>query len=180
MYRRRLNDEYFEWLYALVCDNRYSKSISYRKLLRYLFDVEFVYTIRRDRNREQDGLCLRDRFVDDKGYEPHMSQYIDGSCSILEMIVALANRCEETIMDDPAIGDRRGQWFWGMIKSLGLGDMYDTLFDEEYVEDTIVRFLNRDYEPDGRGGLFTVKNAYRDMRDIEIWSQMQDYINTIP
>lgn len=180
MYRHRLNDEYFEWLYALVCDNRYSKSISYRKLLRYLFDTEFVYTIRRDRNREQDGLCLRDRFVDDKGYEPHMSEWIDGPCSILEMMVALANRCEETIMDDPAIGDRTGQWFWGMIKSLGLGDMYDTLFDEEYVEDTVVRFLDRDYEPDGRGGLFTVRNAFRDMRDIEIWNQMHDYINTIP
>lgn len=179
MPRHRLNEEYFEWLYASVCDNRYSKSISYRKLLRYLFDVEFIYTIRRDRNREQDGLCLRDRFVDENGYEPHMSKWIDGPCSILEMMIALANRCEETIMDDPDIGNRRDQWFWGMIKSLGLGDMYDTRYDEYYVEDVVVRFLDRDYEPDGRGGLFTVKNAFRDMRDIEIWNQMHDYINTI-
>jgi hypothetical protein len=108
-----------------------------------------------------------------------MSEWIDGPCSILEMMVALANRCEETIMDDPDIGNRRDQWFWGMIKSLGLGDMYDTRYDEYYVEDVVVRFLDRDYEPDGHGGLFTVKNAYRDMRDIEIWNQMHDYINTI-
>lgn len=175
----RLNEEYFEWMHALVSDNRYSKSISYRKLLTYLHNTEFVYSIRKDRNRAQDGICLRDRFVDLKGYAPYMSDYIDGPCSVLEMMVALAIRCEESLMDDPVLGDRTGQWFWGMIRSLGLGGMYDSLFDECLVRDIVTRFLNREYEPDGHGGLFTIRNAHRDMRDIEIWYQMHDYINTI-
>lgn len=54
----------------------------------------------------------------------------------LEMIIALAIRLEEHIMDDPDIGNRTGQWFWDMIVSLGLGS--------EGLIDVIRRFLNRD------------------------------------
>ena len=175
----RLEEEYFEWIYDLVCSDRYSKSISYRKLLTYLHNTEFVYTIRKDRNRASDGIGLRDRFVDDKGYNPYVADYIDGPCSVLEMMVALAIRGEESLMDDPMLGNRTAQWFWGMITSLGLGGMYDSLYDERLVEEIVTRFLNREYEPDGRGGLFTVRNAHRDMRDIEIWYQWNDYTNTI-
>ncbi len=82
-------------------------------------------------------------------------------------------------MDDPVLGDRTSQWFWGMITSLGLGGMYDSLFDERLVQDIVTTFLNREYEPNGRGGLFTIRDAHRDMRNIEIWYQMHDYINTI-
>ena len=39
------------------------------------------------------------------------------------MMIALAIRCEEHIMDDPDAGDRTGQWFWSMLVSLGLGSM---------------------------------------------------------
>ena len=91
-------------------------------------------------------------------------------------MVALALRCEETIMDDPTLGNRTGQWFWGMITSLGLGSMSDDKYDKAYVNAIISRFLSRDYEPNGKGGLFTVKNCEQDMRDIEIWHQ---YLNSI-
>ena len=179
MPRHRLNEEYFEWMYSRVCGNRYSKPISYRKLLTHLHNTEFIYSIRKDRNRARDGIGLRDRFVESQGYKPYMAEYLDGPCSVLEMMIALAIRGEESLMDDPMLGDRTAQWFWGMITSLGLGGMYDSLFDECLVQDIVTRFLNREYEPDGRGGLFTIRNAHRDMRDIEIWYQMHDYINTI-
>lgn len=82
-------------------------------------------------------------------------------------------------MDDPDVGDRTGQWFWGMIKNLGLGSMTDARFDEEYVESVIERFLNREYEPDGRGGLFRIRNCTEDLRNVEIWYQMCWYLDTI-
>lgn len=82
-------------------------------------------------------------------------------------------------MDDPSIGDRSGQWFWGMIQNLGLRSQTDTVFNETRVRDSISRFLRRDYEPNGQGGLFTVKNSPVDMREIEIWSQMWRFIDTI-
>ena len=42
-----------------------------------------------------------------------ISAYLDNkTCSVLEMMIALAIRCEEHIMDDPDVGNRTGQWFW--------------------------------------------------------------------
>ena len=104
---------------------------------------------------------------------------LDGPCSILEMMVALAIRCEEGIMDDPDIGDRTGQWFWGMVTNLGLGSMSDENFDRKYVDEVIERFLNRKYDPDGRGGLFRVRNCKYDLREVEIFHQLCWYLDNI-
>lgn len=167
-----IRDEYFDWMYDLVGGVDYSPRVSYRKLLTYLHDVEFVYLIDMDSNRAEDGVSLRRRF---SSYNSGLS----GPCSILEMMVALAIRCEENIMDDPTMGDRTGQWFWGMIMSLGLNGMTDDHFDERYVKHVIDRFLNREYDPDGRGGLFIVRNSTIDFRKIEIWNQLSWYLNSI-
>ena len=45
-----------------------------------------------------------------------------------------------------------------MIDNLGLESMYDDNFDKVYADKIIYRFLNREYEPNGDGGLFTVHN----------------------
>ena len=103
----------------------------------------------------------------------------DEPCSVLEMMVALAIRCEESIMDNPVYGDRTGQWFWNMIVSLGLGSMTDEMYDRDYVDNIVDRFLDRDYSPDGRGGLFTIRNCEYDLRDVEITHQLYWYLDTI-
>ena len=82
-------------------------------------------------------------------------------------------------MDDPSVGDRTGQWFWKMVVNLGLGSMTDSKFNLEEAESIITRFLNREYEPDGRGGLFTVRNCECDLRDVEIWVQMMWFLDGI-
>lgn len=166
-------NEYFEWLVYIVCDERYSGPITYWKLLRTLFYVEFTYTIPMDKNRAEDGIGLRYRF-----YLETNEKSIDEPCSLLEMMVALAIRCEN-IMDDPDVGDRTGQWFWSMINSLGLGTMSDDNYYEAYVDNVIYRFLNREYFPDGKGGLFTIKNCDTDLRDVEIWHQLCWYLDSI-
>ena len=175
---RNIEQEYFEWVYGLVCNNRYSEGYSYRELLSYLHHVEFTYTIRKDSDRAEDGIDLRYRFAYDTGCGC-ADGYLEGPCSVLEMIVALAIRCEEQIMDDPRYGNRTAQWFWKMIRNLGLNGMTDERFDDRYAEDVIARFLNREYEPDGRGGLFTVKNCDYDLRYVEIWVIMLWYLDTI-
>lgn len=174
----RINDEYFSWMCDKVCGERFSESISYRKLLTFLHDVEFVWILPMDKNRSEDGLSLRRHFVLDVGYEDYVAEYISGPCSILEMMVSLAIHTED-IMDDYRYGDRTGQWFWGMIRSLGLNGMYDIAYDEDHVQEVILNFLNRDYEPDGRGGLFTIRGCRDDLRDIEISIQRNWYLNTI-
>lgn len=175
--RRRIRDEYFEWLFNLVCGENFSKNISYRKLLVYLHSVEFTYVIPNDVNRAEDGIDLRYRFVLDHDYNIDIMDYLDGPCSIFEMITALSIRCEETIMDDPKVGDRTRQWFWNMITNLGLGGMIDDRFDRQIVDEILDRFLNREYEPNGQGGLFTVRHCKRDLRTVEIWYQLCWYLD---
>lgn len=169
--------EYFGWLCNLICGNRYSNDISFEKLLSVLHNTEFVWHVSLDANRADDGVQLRRRFALEYSLKD-VPDCLSGSCSILEMMVALAIRCEETIMDDPQLGDRTGQWFWSMIVNLGLGSMDDNRFDERYVDKVIATFLNQEYEADGKGGLFTVKNCEKDLRNTEIWFQMCRYLDT--
>ena len=177
-----MENQYFDWLSDIVCGTRFAKGISYKKLLVRLHQTEFRYSIPKDKNRAEDGIDLRYRFAitQERGCSPDfVMDILDGPCSVLEMMVALSIRCEENIMDDPQIGDRTGQWFWGMVTSLGLGSMTDSRFDRQYVDSTIIRFLNRDYEPNGHGGLFTIRNCDRDLRTVEIWYQLCWYLNEI-
>lgn len=178
MTQKGIENKYFEWMYKLVCDNRYADDISYRKLLKHLHEREFVYSIQRDSNRAADGIDLRRRYGY-RHYIEHIDDYIQGPCSVLEMLIALAIRCEESIMDDPSIGDRTGQWFWMMINNLKLGGMTDTHYDEVYVDDVLDVLLNREYDADGRGGLFVVRNSQYDMREIEIWTQLCYFLDNI-
>lgn len=174
----KMKTDYFEWMYNLMCEGRFAKTIAYRQLFTFLHDVEFVYFVPHDENRAEDGIALRYRYCwlnncEDREY------CLAGPCSVLEMIVALAIRCEERIMSDPDKGDRTAQWFWGMITSLGLSSMNDTNYNEWLVNDVITRFLNREYDSDGKGSLFTIKGWNRDARKAEIWHQLMAYLNTL-
>lgn len=179
--RSEIRANYFEWLLNLACGERYSNKFTYRRLLEVLHDTKFRYSILKDRNRAEDGIDLRRRFAlgaEEYPYEVIINS-LSGRCSVLEMMIALSIRCEENIMDDPNVGDRTGQWFWGMIINLGLGSMMDDRFDISYVNDVLDKFLDREFDPDGRGGLFTVRNCEYDLRDVEIWYQLCWYLDNI-
>lgn len=173
-----VNDEYFAWLCDLACGNRYSERISYKKLLAYLHSKTFRYILSRDENRAEDGIELRHMFVYESNCSVDDEELLDGPCSVLEMMLALTLKCEG-LMDDAQIGDRTRQWFWIMIGNLGLGSMNDSRFDRRYVDTTIERFLERDYEPNGRGGLFVIRGCEDDLRDVEIWHQLCWYLDSI-
>lgn len=180
MRQSEIISEYFEWLSNLVCEGRYTRSISFRKLLMRLHNIEFRYSIPRDKNRSDDGMDLRYRFAWLIGYEDSpdiVLEELSGPCSVLEMMIALSIRCEENIMDDPAKGNRTAQWFWNMVTNLGLGAMTDDRYDRIIVDRQIGRFLNREYDPDGKGGLFRIRNCDQDLRTVEIWRQLCWYLD---
>lgn len=179
--RDKIRNEYFDWLMDIVCRNRFPDMMSYKKLLMRLHDTEFRFSIPKDQNRAEDGENLRYRFALYFDYEdPFMiCDILDGPCSVLEMMVALALRCEETITDDPTKGDRTAQWFWGMIVNLGLGSMSDDRYNKGVVDAAIARLLDREYEPNGKGGLFTVRDCLHDLRTVEIWIQLCWYLDVI-
>lgn len=172
-----LQERYFDWMYARVMGDKYS----YRKLLRRLNEIPFIYILPMDENRKEDGLYLRYRFGHECGWsDQDIANRLDVSdCSVLEMMVALAIRCEEGLMDDPDYGDRTGEWFRDMLGNLGLSGMDDRRYNQQYVDAHIDVFLHRRYDPDGNGGLFRLRHATEDMRNVQIWYQMSWYLNEI-
>lgn len=171
MARDRIINEYFEWLCRLANGKKY------RKLLVLLHNIQFTYLMKNDENRAADGVNLRYQFAYEHNYG-NISEYLNGPCSVLEMMLALSIRCEQHIMDDPDIGDRTSNWFWLMINNLGLKSMTDSNFNKSFTIERIDIFLKRAYEPNGEGGLFMVDNDC-DMRTTEIWYQMCAYLNSI-
>ena len=127
-------------------------------------------------------MSLRYRFAHQNYSEDSVqliTEYLSGPCSVLEMMVALALHCEQHIMDNPAFGDRTQQWFWGMIVSLGLGAMQDGKYDRRVVDVAMARLLDRKYEPNGKGGLFTIRDCKKDLRRVEIFHQLCWYLDSI-
>lgn len=182
--RAEIEKRYFDWLYELVCGKWEPRNLSFRRLLTFLYDTQFVPDNEMDCNRAVDGENLRGRFAtecnDIPGTIPENNVNVafhGKPCSMLEMMVALALRCEETIMEDADIGNRTGQWFWSMIVSLGLASMDDNRFHQSRAEFVVERFHRRDYQPNGAGGLFTLQNPKEDMRTLDIWYQMMAYLN---
>lgn len=163
-------DLYFNWLLGIVCNSVQSRK--YEKVLRVLFNTPFrsMEYMSMDDNRIEDGLNLRRYFKD----ETHIT-LLDTECSVLELMIALAQRCEHDIMYDDSIGDRSTLWFWKMFDNLGLNkDM-----TERQVFDVLDIFIHRNYSKNGSGGLFKTDDPNIDMRELEIWAQMNVYLNTI-
>lgn len=177
---KRVSEEYFEWMCNFVYFDMAYGQASYKKLLRFLNSVEFVPIIELDEDRYSDGMAFRYRF----GYEVgHTSDYIRTyldvkPCSVLEMMVALCfKEYERSFDEDDSHGSRISEWFWSMINSLGLSRMNDTNFNEEECKKVIDRFISRKYEPNGKGGLFTLDHPYQNMCNVNIWYQFMWYLN---
>lgn len=181
MTREQIINEYQTWMFNLISECPWTDALRYTKLLNVLDTIPFTYSIPMDSNRYYDGIDLRYRFIHDYGYDYAMGEYyldVD-DCSVMEMMVALALRCEENIMADPEYGDRTSLWFWSMIRNLGLDGMTNNRFDLGKVNDILNTFLNRKYKPNGEGGLFKLCNPPSDLRNIEIWYQLCWYLKEI-
>lgn len=172
-----LKKDYFYWMLKKV--GAIGLRPSYLRLLEELFNTEFEFYIDMDANRYENGINLRYRYAYEKSisYGDMATELDHDWCSVLEMMVSLAIDCEEHIMYDPEIGDRTEKWFWGMIKSLGLMDQDDWHYDASKSRRIIKRFLKRSYKPNGEGGLFTLKHPREDLRNVEIWYQLNWYLD---
>lgn len=165
-------DLYFSWLVSKVCHGTGRESYEHNKLiLDILSQRVFTSPVFLDKNRVYDGLELRTRFLN----ETDRRTYAFGSsdASILEVLIALAIRCEESLMGDNKKDNTR-KWFWLMIDNLDIRGCTD----EFYIDHVLNVFINRTYNYDGTGGgLFHVNEPRNDMRKTEIWYQMCWYLN---
>lgn len=170
--------KYYRWLISKVCDASHPHR-AYSRLFERLWKTEFYYSIFLDKNREKDGTYLRYRYGCETGDRELEDLLSDRPCGVLEMMVGLVQRCEEGIMSYPGVDDGMPSWFWNMIESLGLSDYDDERYDDRQAEIILSRFLNREYQPNGKGGLYFLPEAREDLRKLEIWKQMHLYLNKL-
>lgn len=153
----------------------------YSKLLDYLFETPFIWSVTNDVNRELDGLELREDYFDEIGVdeEDRNSALDEHTCSCLEMMVALSERIEVQIMGEPG-GDFPARWLIEMIENLELNKFDDQNFDENQVNYIVQNWLKRRFDRDGNGSIFPRKKQgkkSKDLRKVEIWFQMCEYLD---
>ena len=172
-----MNEAYFCWLIRLIGDDYIATN--YQKLLRKLHSREYIWELVYDKNRAADGIYLRNLFDQEMGNYGVAGGGMSAStapCSVLEMFIALARNAENDIMHDPDYGDRSGIWFWEMLQNMGL-DIYDDYnFYESEVDRILDNFLHHRYAKNGAGGAFPVANSCQNMRQKDLWWQMNAYL----
>lgn len=167
-----IRQDYFDWLCGLVGDR-----CSWM-LLRTLHDRDFVPVIKRDENRALDGIELREEYYETNPY--FETDALEGPCSVLEMLIALAQRIDFETKDAVSDEIHTSDWFWEMLDNLGISCYDDDNFydlDAVFnIAEALDVFLSRSYGADGLGGIFPLKWPTADQREIEIWFQKEAYL----
>ena len=102
----RETEQYYDWLYKIVCGEWEPRNLSFHRLLMYLFNRDYIPACEMDVCRATDGINLRYRFASENNipYGKIDAVFQGVPCSMLEMMVALAIRIEEHIMEDRSMG----------------------------------------------------------------------------
>lgn len=180
-----LHEEYFDWL----VNNRLGGEVSkkYTKLCYELNQKNFEWTVHNDDNRCNDGLQLRDTFVEPLDRDHlEVKYFLKARCTVLEVLIALAQRISDNMQE---LGDQRNhnsRWFLEMIKNLELDVYTDSKssgellseMDATKISDVLERFMDRTYDYNGYGGLFPLKRRPpTNQKDVEIWYQLMLYLD---
>lgn len=180
-----LKDDYFSWLYGLV-----KGKPSRVKLCKELYLKKFRWFVHNDDNRCEDGLNLRDIFVEENDLdESHLevNYFLKGECTVLEVMVALAQRMNDLMYDlNDTQNDKTPRFFLEMLTNLGLAEFTDNSTrddrlgpgQEAEVDEVLEVLMDRTYGVDGRGGLFPLKKRHReDQSKVEIYYQMMYWLD---
>lgn len=142
----------------------------YSFILSDLESTPFYSLVNFDENRALDGLALRREYENVTGVEAPQ-----GPCSVLEVIIGLARRMGFILFDpdeDVATDDTIEKCFWELIDNLGLKPIWTS---EENIE-LINLWLSRNFQKNGVGSPFPLRNSIKDQRNVELWYQMQAYL----
>lgn len=151
--RAPLETDYLYWLYRIVRATPGDSFEEYQKLLYRLQQTPYTPLNPFDANRAEDGIELRkyfeqygDEFFRIPSAEFHTNahefydRYSDAPCSMLEMMIALARKIDETMLPKFRC-NRTFIWFWMMIEALELAEFTDWMFDEYDTDSPVDRIL---------------------------------------
>lgn len=182
-----LKDEYFDWLLNVLLGKRVVSR--YSKLCKELHKKRFRWSVHNDDNRCEDGIQLREQFVDQFSLdERHLEvkHFLKGDCTVFELLVALSQRINDLMFDLKDQENHNARWFLEMIRNLGLESYVDSCtrsdildeMDAVAVDDSLETFMDRTYAYDGTGGLFPLKRRPpNDQRKVELWYQLMLYLD---
>jgi len=155
--------------YTYLVDKTGLDDREYSVMLSTLFCIPFEWShkIPMDANRANDGMAMRSEYE----LDTNMHADVVGDCNVLEMLVALAIRID-SVMGVPC-EDHFDEWFCLMIDNLGLTPE----MDPSGIRDVVNRWMRRDIDHNGNGGLFPLEHTSEDQRELSIWDQMTCYIN---
>lgn len=186
-----INTDYYRWLISLV-NGSDVPSNKQDMIFSILHTIPFTWQMVRDENRALAGRNLRELYLYllgeanirvKYGYMDidMMNDIIDeelgeyGTCSVLETLIGIAKEWEDELAFDASFGDRTAHWFWDhIIYNLGLRD---ARLSQKRVREAIFYWMDREYDHDGNGNIFTIPNSDINMTNSEIWWQLCAYVN---
>lgn len=174
-----LADRYFEFLYKKVANPGISNPRhSFQKLLRVFYSTEFTWIHPRDENRAKDVQALRMEFLEETDADTNEDPlWLDSGCDMFELCIRLSRMLA---FADPEAGNEK-EWFWELIKNLGLyayNDANLTERGEEHIHTKLDAVISRRYTASGEGGLFPLDypKPGTDQRKLELWDQLNAYL----
>lgn len=179
---------YFEYLCDLVDIHPGSYKEDYSLLAYQLYSKEYYYLLPLDENRASDGKNLRIIFKDKCASEERVSddlivRYEANTCPsqdeparVLEVLIALAQRCDRDILYDNNLGDRTSDWFWMFLNNIGLDIFKNGKMDEPAVDYILNTWLDRDIGYNGENGLFPLSDAETNQKEVDLWYQMMTFL----
>jgi hypothetical protein len=148
----------------------------YDILCEQMFRKEYYFFVNYDENRAEDGLHLRDVYLDSLRGGPGVVP--QGPCSFLEFLIGVAIRLEEMLVDGEPIPV--GDYFWELASRLRLTEYTNDMYGEEstqFVVDAIMTdLMDRNYDRCGSTGLFPLHPPCKDQRKVEVWYQLNSYL----
>lgn len=144
-------------------------------MTKQLYVKEFVWFVPNDDNRIADGMALRDEFLREQGIDDVDRNWYDIGCSMLEMLIALSRQASFEDLNERT----PGEWFGIFLQNMGLDRYNDRDYSDSLAQDVDEKLdlvIYRNYNKDGTGGIFPLKNPRDDQRKIELWYQMSAYL----
>ena len=168
-------NRYLKWLISKVEFLDFPEK--YDRLFSALHRREFIWKHPMDKNRASDALELRNRYFVETGLK---APWHPVQATVLEVLISIASSMD--FICSPLDEDNTKIIFWKLMSNLGLSDVsdlyYESLGGDTFVYQIIDRFMNREYDVDGRnGGLFPMKKPRQNQREVELWYQMHQYLS---
>lgn len=171
---QELLEDYLRWLEPQLQDEYGRPDKTYSDLLNVMAEQEFAYIVPMDDNRIADGLYLRVEFANEFHVAQRRMEQL-GPCSFLEVLIALSRRLAFIA------GGQAPGWAWQLLGNLELQRMSDPLSraKRNKVQEIMNNVIQRKYSPDGTGGFFPLAWSDDDQTQIELWYQMNTYVEEL-